>query len=345
MVLPTNILPKPQSRMYANQLAESIGRNQWILILSASIAIAYLTGQKYLGVDRDFYNYLELYNSTKGDITYLETRFEIGFIYYNWFMNNVLRLSFNNFIFFSAFISIFIKFFLITRYTNQVFIGIACYLLMFYPIHEYTQIRISLAAAFSFYAFHKFAEKKLLVGAIIYLVSISFHSSTLVALPCILFFLGSKHSILKRSIIPFFIIVLILQNEIIDVAFDISIILNPLTESYLSRADYVEKLNLFSAVNLASYIVIIYGFIYKWHMHDDYSYLYFILICCGVMAAMLFYNQPVFSSRLKEYLSITLIFYAGHVRERWSDHIPQIVFLSAAAWSFSRYLQDGIISL
>ena len=131
----------------------------WTFILIISLIIALISGLRIFGIDRDYYDYLEYFNTLAGFEPEQTFRFKIGF---EIFTKLILTLStnFNFYLFSIAFLSILPKIFLMAKHSRNLIISNFIYLLLIFPLHEMTQIRAAFAYAFFYLGIYFFNNSK-----------------------------------------------------------------------------------------------------------------------------------------------------------------------------------------
>ena len=155
----------------------------WLLLTCAA-------GFRWLGDSRDYLQYLAYYDQIPPYLSFNYTRFEPGFHVCAWFARTYLNLEYDYFVLIVAGVSLAIKFHLFRKYLRYPLLAVITYAAIFYPVHEYTQIRIGIALAFGYLTIHNLYEKRYLWGAIWFVPAYLFHTSAIV-LP--LAFLASRY--------------------------------------------------------------------------------------------------------------------------------------------------------
>lgn len=153
-----------------------------------------LAGDRTFGIDPDYNNYIDLFNYK--DINHngklYEPSFEIiRYVYYNL---NTFNSTWGIFFIF-AFLSISIKTIAILLYSKEFYLSIITYISLFFFLHDYTQIRLSIAIAIIFFFIHYIPinnYKKLILSITL---AISFHFTAIIYLP--LYFLYKKVNLNK----------------------------------------------------------------------------------------------------------------------------------------------------
>lgn len=165
------------------------------------IIFSYLSANRFLGVDRDYLQYLIFFQNIDD---HYDGRFEIGFVILSLVIKK-LGFSFWILLFVSSLISLSIKFYLISKLINWPYYFLI-YLLVLYPLHEMTQVRVSIALSFGYLAIY-FALRETFSLRVVFLsiLAIMFHWTLLLFIPfiyCINFFK-------RRSLVLIFAVVIV----------------------------------------------------------------------------------------------------------------------------------------
>lgn len=164
-----------------NTIKFSRGLNTVFLII-LTLAVAWFTTIRPFGYDRDCLNYFIEYLNAD---SFNPGRLEIGYI---WLMRSAsfLGLSFSAFVFLVTSFALLAKVFFV-RQVRISMPGLIFYLLVIFPLLDYTQIRASLALAIAYVAAWLIIEKKnYSYGALLFFLSITFHLSGLILLVAVL---------------------------------------------------------------------------------------------------------------------------------------------------------------
>lgn len=140
----------------------------FLLALFLSIVVSF----KVFGLDLDYNNY---FYSFKFSFDNKEPIINFIEIVVKW-----LNLDFNAFLFLITFISLSLKFYFFKKYSSYPILTILCYSITFFWLHEYTQIRASLAIGFSLIFLAKAIEGKHKQSLIFLFFSILSHYSAII---------------------------------------------------------------------------------------------------------------------------------------------------------------------
>ena len=313
------------------------------LIGLASLIIAYLTSVKAFGIDRDYYNYILFYETVQGRISYSDLKFESGFVYLSWLFRNLIGFNFPAFVFVITTFSLSIKFWFFYKYTKFPWLAIISYMLMFYPLHEYTQIRVSIALSFSILGIHFLINKRPFKSLLFFVIAPFFHLTVIViSIFAMIYFIRNKYIGLTLVAVGG-LTVWFAGDFILNTVLIISSDFNSLSDYYVSSAEYTEKANIFAVSNIAIYSVIAFCLIRGWYIKSDLDFMLFIFLMASVACLIILIDLPVFSQRLKEVLSMFMIALTFRNYRSKIDLLCYLILLSASAWSFVRYVDQGII--
>lgn len=160
-------------------------RKLTIIVLLLSVILAIITGGRFFGIDRDYFQYLEGFSEVSQGYS---IRWEPLFTSLVQLTQSIFGFdSFQIFLLIVAFISITPKLLILS--TRDYFpILLFIYLLLILPLHEMTQIRVGMATAFAYWGLYSatFLGAGPLKRIIYVCVSIGFHYSTILMAPFIL---------------------------------------------------------------------------------------------------------------------------------------------------------------
>jgi len=275
--------------------------------------LSLLTSIRIFGVDRDYYNYEKFYE--KISIGGYSSRFEPGFeLVANLFKILAGLDSFTLFLFFIAFVSLYLKFSILSNIRHYSLL-ILIYIMLILTLHEMMQIRIALATGIMYWALYKsthfnigFLKRVVLIGA-----GVSMHYSVIILAPFILFDqIFYKHS---RVLIALFIAIIfpVFINLTISIAADFL----PMVRHYLMQIGegINTDINLFSSRNIILSTILFIGLLnFKYIPKEKLLWLYVSIAGMGVWYAFLW--LPVFANRFHE---ITIFAYLV-----WVPSLPKI---------------------
>ena len=256
---------------------------------------------RVFGYDRDYFSYLRFYEKTYFGAS---SRFEPGFQ----FITNVFKAfmgpdSFTFYLFFIAFVSLVPKFLILKNSRNYILM-MAIYVMLIMPLHEMTQIRISVACGVMFWALHiSIDSKRSLLNRLMWvLLGVSFHYSSIILAPFILF----PNWFNKRSktwIIVFPLLLALAVNSSMTMIVEFI----PLVGFYLDQASLVEELviNPYSSRNLVFLTLVAIGLFNLEHISDRMLPWFYVSVT-GLALWYSFMWLPVFAHT---FLEITVFSY------------------------------------
>lgn len=160
-------------------------RRESFIVFIASMLFSIIAGLRIFGLDRDYYQYLDGWEELAQGYA---TRWEPVFTYLaTSFQSSFGDESFHLFLVAVAFISLSIKLNIFSK-NKHFFLVSFIYLIMLFPIHEMTQIRVSLGIAFAFMGLYKatFEKSSFIVRLSYSILAIGSHFSMSVVAPFII---------------------------------------------------------------------------------------------------------------------------------------------------------------
>jgi len=111
------------------------------------LALILIAGLRPIGFDRDSLQYLQMYNnfSNFADADYLTT--EPTFLIISYISKTMSIYGFRTLLFIYATIGIILNVVAIKKMTTAPFLALMCFVLLFFPLHTMTQIRVGVACA------------------------------------------------------------------------------------------------------------------------------------------------------------------------------------------------------
>lgn len=312
-----------------------------ILCIGLSIA----AGTRSFGTGRDFLEYLQFYETITPYAISNYSRFEFGFEVTAWFFATILRQPFENFIIFIAFISLSIKFYLFRWYLSSPWLAMTTYVLLFYPLHEYTQIRTAAAVSFAYLSIHLLMEAKYIKSFILVLVAFLFHSSILLLVIAAILIYIVPRKLYLIFIFSSAIVLFLFYGFIGTILKDYFIELNPLIALYVDNTDFSVEVNVFSVTNVMLMLSLLSCYVSGYIKNNRYCEIFFFLGCIAFFWLIIFQNSPVVALRTAYVLFVAIIFLVFRAKFSYQTAIPQLLVLLAAGWGFYRAVNEGLITL
>ncbi|WP_448684273.1 EpsG family protein [Enterobacter cloacae] len=282
----------------------------WLL----AVTLIYIATFRTIGADADSLAYLEAYNAFRtGEITISEPTFNLFSAISNKLMGeDGILLVF----FLYSFIAITLKLYVIHSYSKEQFLSIVVYLCMFFILHELTQIRAGVAAAFFIFALPNLinGQKKTYFFKI--LLACTFHLSAVLLLPLVV--LSNK----KINFTVVFLFPLCCLATVLAIG-DVSTLLIKIFSvfpgiigdkviAYINGAQLYgrfDNVNIFSKITLSTYAIFItyfYG-VLKSKKYDKNDIIFLKLFSIMLSVFYVFSSVPVMASRTFELLTASFI--------------------------------------
>lgn len=280
-----------------------------------AIMLSYLSADRFLGMDRDYLQYLDFFQNVDEDY---DGRFEIGFVILSIIIKK-LGLSFWILLFVSSLLSLSIKIFLISRLRNWPYY-LLIYILILYPLHEMTQVRVSIALSFGYLAiFFAFRENLTLRVVCLSVLAVMFHWTLLLFVP----FIYGVRFFKKRSLIKILSVV-IAPAVLIYSSLEFLYNLNPQVIHMLATAGEMQA-NPFSSRNIVFVLIIIVGF-FNINRLPKAALPWYYLSVFGVSIWYGMMPIPVFAHRIFELTMFSSFFWVSWLPKY--SRITAMVFLA-----------------
>jgi hypothetical protein len=298
-------------------------------------------GYQFVGLSPDNDNYYQYFTSLNSSVNFSTSRFEPGFQIWTWLAKFIFHMNFDLYVMSIIGFALAVKFALIWRYTSVPIIAAISYIIGFFFLHEYTQLRVALGIAFAFWGAHKHLEGRPAAAAILYFLGMMFHYSVAIV-PVIAFVTLS----MKRSHVIILISVVALGAILLpsigsqDVLAFLSQI-NPLTDRYYYGDNQLEGANIFSIPNIALSLAVIYAVAIRLPARSRYHRFFLYLGIASLVGLIVLNGSLVLALRMKEVLGVAFIFAFTRSRLRPVD-VPLVLLMLGA---FGYTLARGVGSL
>lgn len=312
----TTMLPVPTTALSAP--TEQAHRHVRITVLS--VLWVFFSGAaafRWLGQGRDYIEYLKYYDSIPYLFSFSDTRFEPGFHLFGWLFRVPLNVGYGIFSLMVIGAALGIKFYLMWRHLRSPILAAVTYLVMIYPLHEYTQIRAAFAISLGLVAIHLWMNKKLAQSLVIMGVAFLYHTSIVILFAGFIlseYFRFNRYGImLVVGLIAGVALAVILQLSIVSVFSRY----NPLISNYIENATFEEEASFLSLANLL-YMIMLGAALFAGWLDDRYRRPFVVMSILSVFALAVFSGSPTVAQRTKEVLFGAIIFaaYRGVATER-----------------------------
>lgn len=283
------------------------GHAQIAALVIAWFILSFGAAFRWFGLGRDYLEYLHYYETIPPYLFTSGTRFEPGFHFVAWFFRTYLNLDYGYLVLFISGTALAIKFYLFRKYLKYPLLAAATYVAVFYPIHEYTQVRAGIALALAYLAIHLLLEKRYIFGALGFVLAYTFHTSVVV-LPFA--FLVSRY---VRGNLAVFVIaagtalLFYVSDQVRVLIVSLFSGSNPLLQAYVDNRTF-ESVSLFSVNNLLLMAALAAAVAGGWFRFSRYHATFLTLALGAIVAIAVFASAPMIATRIKEVLFVSVIF-------------------------------------
>lgn len=268
-----------------------------------------LAGFRLLGPDADFHHYENLFYY--GESPQGETK-ELSFILLRYLVNDTLGLAFSWFVFLYALLGVSVKFYLMARLSSLFWVSLFVYLMVYFPLHEYTQIRAGIASGIMLLSLKDVTNGRFLrfLGKVT--LAVFFHWSALAALP--LYLLRGKSINFLIFLLFALLLFIPLGSVLLNLVEALFNFYDPIARYYLAHSGHVEKFPIINFVFLLNMALLWIGlwfvFVGKLSARIDNLPTLYVAVHAVSMISYVFFavmERPVLSFRLSEFYSTVMI--------------------------------------
>ena len=311
-----------------------------LVVLAAVFGVA--AGYGWFGESRDYSNYAGVYDALMPHDTFANYRFERGYVYLSWFCKFYLGMDFAQYYAFLAGSALLLKFRLLWKYTSAPIIAAAVYLMVLYPLHEYTQIRAALAIAFAFTAMDAYLEGKRFIAFVLLVVGVLFHVTAIVlGGAAFLVFLVVKRS--PVVVAALFTATAFVGFLLISKVTDILQKANPLAAKYIDQAFLNQPPNVFSGENILLFALIVSSAVLlrPWQARKDGFFYY--LSFWTLITYVAFLKVPLFAHRISEAFIFPCLLFAFRFDDLHRSRIPSVILILSGGWMVYEAVIQGLL--
>lgn len=143
------------------------------------LLMLFIAGSRFFGPDVDFIAYKEMIEN----IRYRENNKEFSFQFFLWLNDLIFYSNANVFMFMFASMSLSVKFYALFKLSRIPLISLALYIVSYFWLHEYVQIRTAIAIGFFLLSIKDLSEGNLKKYMLKVLLATLFHWSSLILIP------------------------------------------------------------------------------------------------------------------------------------------------------------------
>lgn len=310
-----------------------------LFYVSLSIILILIAGFRAIGWANDTFNYYRMVVlQDEMLLKYKEIALKLII-----FLNTLIFSSnFNTFLLIFAILGVSIKIYALVRLSPLPLLSIMLYLLSYYWLHEYIQIRAGVATGIFLLATKDLAINNIKGYFFKTFLALMFHWSSIIMIP--LYFLTRFKRLVIYTFLPAISILLYLIGFTI---YPLTIYLN---EFYIYHiyAGYKDDINVFNLISL-SYILIFYivtlVFFLRKRTVGKYEITLYKIVSVGIATFFIVstLNSPVVSFRLLEYFMVVLLILIPYLITKFKQKLL-LSFLAIAYYAvFCYYLFTHVI--
>ncbi len=336
-----------EERHQGQELESSISAPRVLAWGSIVVLLSLASARAWLGLGRDYLEYVDYYNRISPFFSFQDTRFEPGFHLLGWVFSNVFGLPFWTFVFTIVFFALSIKAYLFVRYLKYPIVGMVVYLATFYPNQEYTQIRAAAAISLGMMAIHLFLERKYSLAILSFVIAFFFHYSIVLM---VVAFAGSyavKRNFLSLVLVvistSIFVAAILFKNGLDSIIVGAFSSFNPLVGSYVDNIAAIDETSILSVNNLIVIAIFISAASSGWLSNSLYQKCFTIMLGLSVIFVVILSQAPIIAVRAKEMLLVSVIFASFYKTFDKRDIIPLTFVIANATLLLFLAIREGVI--
>ncbi len=314
-----------------------------VVAIVATVILTLASAGQWLGIGPDYLEYEKFVDSVTPYLRVGYSRFEPGFEFVTWFFVQIMdRGVFSLFLVLCG-LALSIKFYLIRCYTHSPMLAAIAYVFLFYPLHEYIQIRVAVAVAFSYLGVMLMLERRYVWAAVAALIGALFQSSSIIIIiVAAVGVFGSLPVIAGSSLL---LLVTASSLNVFGFITQLFVSLNPLAEGYLTNAVRAGEVNVFSITNIL-WLLSLMSITALGNVQprtDRFDRCFLTLFIGGFVFLIAFQGSPVVAQRLKELLFVGPLFLVFRRPLSWNTAPGMaLMLLNGAVFTYAQF-SNGVI--
>lgn len=318
-----------------------LARRIALIALWAVLSLA--AGRQWFGDSPDLPNYLFYYNTIGRFFDLANSRFEYGFQSLAWTWS-LLGLSYESLFVVLAGFSLGCKFYLFERYLSSPLLAAGSYVLAFYLLHEYTQIRAAVGISFALIAVHAMLGRRWLLFGLLTAAGILFHYSSIV-IPLVA---AISLQIRGRMVVLIGTITLIIGSTVLpsiqQVIVNLFSTLNPLTTAYVYNDLNIDSANILSFASIMTVGILAWSIAMPQLFANNYMRVFFGMTLTSYIALVLLRDSLELALRLRDALAVGLIFMVFREPIKLRQIPPILMWYAASAYLFYGYSTTQVLT-
>lgn len=307
----------------------TVNSTSWAILLFSCAVLSIMAGYQWFGDSPDFENYLYYYTTIGEFFNFADSRFERGFQAVCWLWVKA-GLSFSSLYVVLVGTSLGIKFFLFKKYLRSPILAAITYVLGFYLLHEYTQIRAAVGISLALFAVHQMLNRKWFSFVIFSILGMLFHYSVIaISLTALI-----SMRIRGRAVVAIAVIFFAAGSAMLPVIQDLLVstfsTLNPLTTAYVYNDLNISSANIFSVASVLTLGTIIWYVILPDGLKTNYTRVFFGLALASYFSLVMLRESLELALRLRDVLQVGIVFLV--FREKVTLYkLPPVLMWSGAS--------------
>ncbi|WP_146876591.1 EpsG family protein [Halovibrio variabilis] len=295
-----------------------------IFLLFSFLLLVFVAAFRVFGYDSDYHHYFNVYNY--GVHLQASTK-ELFFVFARFFLNYKLDLDFFFLLFVYAVLGVGLKFLAIKRLSVNAYYSVYIYVITFFLLHEYTQIRAGVASAIVFLSLFDVLKGRLLIFLMKISVAVLFHWSALLALPIYFF--------RNRSLLLFFVVLLasvflspfsaVFVNSVFDFLSAYSSSISYYYSKHSGHTEYFLVFNIYSLLVLSVCLLSYFAVLLKKIPSYINSVTTLLIAVCFYSAFLYFIfaglHKPVVAFRSSEFFFVVIVFLIPHLSKLFASFV------------------------
>lgn len=316
---------------------------KFLIFCSAFIVLVLIAGLRPVGLDNDSSNYVQVLHVSIFEANFIDKE------PFFWLINEFNRSFFSGrtetFFLIFAFIGVFYKLFAVYKISKAPYLSLTLYVLIYFILHEMTQIRVGVAAGLFLLAIDDYFKKDMMKFFFKIAIACLFHYSAILGLLLLFFKRDSFNpivyfSILFSSLLFAFLVGGSFLNAIVNylpsfLSYKLVLYMDLLEEGRFSA------INVFNIYYLSLFVMSVF-FIFNYKKIKDGSDLLFLKVfIVGVSSFYLFSFLPVLAFRVSEFYLIVLIIIIANLYLIFKQKI--ILVSVIFSWGLIMFVSQGLM--
>lgn len=314
-----------------------------IVLVAMWAVLSLAAGQQWFGDSPDLPNYLFYYQTIGPFFDLANSRFEYGFQIISWLWSN-LGLGYESLFVLMAGVSLGCKFYLFERYLRSPILAAVSYILGFYLLHEYTQIRAAVGIGFALLGIHAMLGRRWWMFVVFTIAGILFHYS-MVVMPLIA--LGARQ-IKGRVVIIVGALILVAGSTVLpaiqQLIVDVFSQFNPLTTAYVYNDLNADGANILSFASVMTVGIIVWMVAIPSTFENEYTRVFFGMTLMSYLSLVLLRDSLELALRLRDALAVGIIFLVFREPISIRQIPPILLWFAAAAYLYYGYTTTQVLT-